>query len=147
MSRREGKRPRQASTRSDAAPSLKAFPSQIRFKNALHEKRFEQLHSRQVVPNSYVDEEALRHVGLWEEVQSYITKLGWDEWVLQKFPSYEVLIYEFLSLFEFNNETNTMSFRLGNENFEMSIWEIKRALKMPIMYHQFPTFDKNSFWG
>ena len=65
-------------------------------------------------------------MGLWEEVDTYIKGVGWEEWVLQKFQSYEVLIYEFLSLFEFNSESNIMSFRLGNEDFELSIWEIKK---------------------
>ena len=65
---------------------------------------------------------------------------------MQKFPSYEVIIYEFLSLFEFNSSTNKMKFRLGNEDFEMSIWEIKRALNMPIMFSQFPSYNKHAFW-
>ena len=76
----------------------------------------------------------MKGVGLWDEVDFYIKRLGWEEWVMQKFPSYEVIIYEFLSLFEFNSSTNKMKFRLGNEDFEMSIWEIKRALHMPIMF-------------
>ena len=40
-----------------------------------------------------------------------------------------------------------MSFRLGNEDFEMLIWEIKKALKMPLVCPQFPTYNKNDFWG
>ena len=65
---------------------------------------------------------------------------------MQKFSSYEVIIYEFLSLFAFDSATNKMSFRLGNEDFFMSIWEIKRALNMPIMFSQFPLYNKNAFW-
>ena len=88
----------------------------------------------------------MKGVGLWDEVDFYIKRLGWEEWVMQKFPSYEVIIYEFLSLFEFNSSTNKMKFRLGNEDFEMSIWEIKRALNMPIMFSQFPSYNKSAFW-
>ena len=65
---------------------------------------------------------------------------------MQKFPSYEVIIYKVLSLFAFDSATNKMSFRLGNEDFLMSIWEIKRALNMPIIFSQFPSYNKHAFW-
>ena len=133
MSKQVGKRPR-PSKEPHVPSSLKVFPSKVWFKNTIQQQKFDQLSAHLIIPNSYIDEEALKRVGLSEEVDFYIKRLGWEEWVLHKFPSYEVIIYEFLSLFEFHNATNKMSFRLGNEDFFMSIWEIKRALNMPIMF-------------
>ena len=73
-----------ANKRSRLAPasSLQPFPPRVEFESLLQEVDFHALSHRSFVPNKYMDEDALKAVGLWEEVDMYLKRCGWEKWAL-----------------------------------------------------------------
>ena len=80
------------------------------------------------MPNKHIDEDALKAVGLWEEVDMYLKHSGWEKWALLRYPSYKTLIIEFLSMYHYSEEEENIAFRLGNETFNLSVYDLNDAL-------------------
>ena len=55
---------------------VRPFPNHIEFRYEGQQKKYEQLLSRKFVPNKYMSKSALREVGLFEEVNMYIERMG-----------------------------------------------------------------------
>ena len=64
---------------------------------------------------------------------------------MKTYPTYARVTYEFLSSFNFNEETNKLFFRLGNKNFDMHMFELNKVLDFPSGHPAHIEFDKNEF--
>ena len=60
----------------------KPFPTQIQFRHDGHRNKFEQMMGRRIVPNRYVSVTSLTEIGLLYEVNLYINRMGWNEFVM-----------------------------------------------------------------
>ena len=58
--------------------------------------------ARKFVPMKYLSASTLQRVGLLDKVNMYISRLGWEAFMMMKHPTYIVPTCEFLSSFEFN---------------------------------------------
>ena len=110
---------------------VRPFPTQIEFGHEGQRKKYEQLLSRKFVPNRYMSAHALREVGLFEEVNMYITRMGWEACVLLQYPTYVRLTCEFLSSFHFDEQALLITFRLGNIEYTMGLFELNNAYNFP----------------
>ena len=55
---------------------VRPFPNHIEFGHEGQQKKHKQLLSRKFVPNKYMSPNALREVGLFDEVNMYIARIG-----------------------------------------------------------------------
>ena len=65
--------------------------------------------------------------------------------MMKTYPTYARVTCEFLSSFKFDEETTKLSFRLGNRNFDMCIFELNKVLDFPSGYPAHIEFDRNEF--
>ena len=70
--------------------------------------------NRKIMPNKYISTYSLQSVGLLDEVNMYINRMGWGDFVLMQSPSYVRPTCEFLSSFNFDEHALLLKFRLGN---------------------------------
>ena len=89
---------------------------------------------------------ALREVGLFEEVNIYIERMGQEAWVLLQHPAYVQPTCEFLSSFDFDEHTSLMTFRLGNVNHTIGLFELNDAYNFPPNESAMVEFDRDEFW-
>ena len=52
-----------------------------------------------------MDVDALKSIGIWEEVDMYIKHIRWEKWAALRYPSYEALIFEFLGMYTYIKDT------------------------------------------
>ena len=90
------------------------FPRLINFRHEEQRKKFEQMMNRKIVPNKYISTYSLQSVGLLDEVNMYINRMGWGDFVLMQSPSYVRPTCEFLSSFNFDEHALLLKFCLGN---------------------------------
>ena len=57
---------------------VKPFPTQIQFKHNGHRNKFKQMIGKKIVPNKYVSVTSLTEIGLLDEVNLYINRMGWN---------------------------------------------------------------------
>ncbi|KAJ1406078.1 hypothetical protein SESBI_25333 [Sesbania bispinosa] len=69
-------------------------------KDQMQKDRYDNLVKRKIVTTRYFDENALATLGLLDEVKWLIDRVGWNQFLTIKSPSYEKLSLEFLSSVE-----------------------------------------------
>ena len=126
--------------------TVRAFPKLINFRHEEQRKKFEQLMSRQIVPNRYMSVSPLRSVGLLDEVNTYVSRLGWEAFVRMQHPTYARPTCEFLSSLHFDEHTLMLEFRLGNETHHLGIFELNDIFHFPKNENAHVEFDRNEFW-
>ena len=80
---------------------VRPFPSTIRFGHEGQRNKFNQLMSRQFAPMKYLSPSSLQRARLLNEVNMYVSRMGWEAFVLMKHPTYVVPTCELLSSFAF----------------------------------------------
>ena len=129
--KRRSKRAREGSSSNPSGANedlmVRPFPTQIEFGHERQRKKYKQFLSRKFVPNRYMSANALREVGLLEEVNMYIARIGWEACVLLQYPTYIRLTCEFLSSFHFDEHSLILTFRLGNMEHTMGMFELNNA--------------------
>ena len=100
-----------------------------------------------LLPTKYLDVDALKLVGIWEEVDMYLKNIGWDKWAELRYPSYETITFEFFSSYAYDDENGKISFRLGNESFSFSVDDLNDFLHLPRFEDDVGGFDKHAFWS
>ena len=90
------------------------FPKLINFRHEEQRKKFELMMTRKVVPNKYINTYSLQDASLLDEVNMYINRMGWGDFVLMQSPTYARPTCEFLSSFRFDEHALLLKFRLGN---------------------------------
>ena len=68
---------------------VRPFPPNIRFGHEGQRNKFNQLMSRQFAPMKYLSSSSLQRVGLLNEVNMYVSRMGWEAFVLMKHPTYD----------------------------------------------------------
>ena len=90
---------------------------------------------------------ALREVGLFEELNMYIARMGWEGCVLVQYPTYVQLTCEFLSSFHFDENSLLMTFHLGNREHTMGMLEFNDAYNFPLNQNAMVQFNRDEFWA
>ena len=81
---------------------VRPFPPTIRFGHEGQRNKFDQLMTRQFVPMKYLSASSLKRVDLLDEVNMYVSRLGWEAFMKMQHPTFVVPICEFLSSFQFD---------------------------------------------
>ena len=63
---------------------VRPFPPNIRFGHEGQRNKFHQLMSRQFAPMKYLSPSSLQRAGLLNEVNMYVSRMGWEAFVLMK---------------------------------------------------------------
>ena len=63
-------------------------------------------------------------MGLLDEVNMYVSRMGWEAFIMMKHPTYIVPTCEFLSSFEFDENDGILNFRLGNQDHNIGLFEL-----------------------
>ena len=58
------------------------FPILINFRHEKQKKKFKQIMTRKIVPNKYMNTYSLQDAGLLDEVNIYINRMGWGDFML-----------------------------------------------------------------
>ena len=58
------------------------FSRLINFRHEDQKKKFEQMMTRKIVPNKYMSTYSLQDASLLDEVNMYVNRMGWDDFVL-----------------------------------------------------------------
>ena len=106
-----------------------------------------QLMSRQFAPMKYLSSSSLQRVGLLNEVNMYVSRMGWEAFVMMKHPTYVVPTCEFLSSFEFDVDEGMLNFRLGNQDHSIGLFELNDVFHFPKNQEANIEYDRDEFWG
>ncbi|KDP42289.1 hypothetical protein JCGZ_01613 [Jatropha curcas] len=99
--------------------------------------KYHKLSSRPILPNKFIDEDALSMVGLKDNVIEPLRRVGWGDFIAMKDPVYAPLTLEFLSSysslirFPIGCVRNFVQFRLLGRDFELSIDELSHIFGFP----------------
>ena len=107
--------------------------------------KFNQLMSRQFAPMKYLSPSLLQRVGLLDEVNMYIARMGWEAFILMRHPQYVVPTCEFLSSFEFDVDDAMLNFRLGNQDHIIGLSELNDVFHFSKDQEANINFDKDEF--
>lgn len=148
----ETSRPRQRSRRMPNAHG-------IIFEDDDHIERYKTHLKRKLVPTRYVCDDTMSALGILDDVSQMFHNLGIFEFMHADVPTYERITLEFLSTVKFKLEKNwtghvyeyfgTMSFRLYNEDYSMSVIQLGQCLRLPLVGSgAVPNdFSAGSFWS
>ena len=126
---------------------VRPFPPNIRFGHEGQRNKFNQLMSRQFAPMKYLSPSSLQRAGLLNEVNMYVSRMGWETFVGMKHPTYVVPTCEFLSSFEFDVDEAMLNFRLGNQEHSIGLFELNDVFHFPKDQEANIEFDRDEFWG
>ena len=98
----------------EEARMVKPFPPNIQFGHEGQREKFDKLMARSFATMMYMSPSSLDKVGLLNEVNMYIARMGWEAFVMMQYPTYVVPTCEFLSSNEFDEHEAMLNFRLGN---------------------------------
>ena len=118
--RRRGESSRQPNMEEDRM--VRAFPPTIQFGNGGQREKFNKLMSRSFTTIKYMSIHSLESVGLLNEVNMYISRLGWEAFVVTQHPTYIVPTCEFLSSYEFDEHQALLNFWLGNQDHTIGLF-------------------------
>ena len=122
------------------------FPRLINFRHEKQNKKFEQLMNRKIVPNKYISTYSLQSTGLLDEVNMYINRIGWGDFVLMQSPSYVRPTCEFLSSFNFDEHALLLKFCLGNMEHQLGLFELNDVFHFPKNQDANVEYDRDAFW-
>ena len=77
----------------------------------------------------------------------YLKHIGWEKWVIVRYPSYKTLIFQFLSMYTYFEDEEIIHFRLGNKTFSLSVYDLNNALQLPRLEDNVGGFNKHEFWS
>ncbi|KDP34728.1 hypothetical protein JCGZ_11284 [Jatropha curcas] len=124
-----------SSTPSPPSDSTPLPPFEMGFDEQL--ERYNKLLLRPILPNKFIDVDALSIVGLKNAVIEPLRRVGWGSFIEMKDPVYPPLTLEFLSSlsasirFPADSFRNNIKFRLLGRNFELSINEVSHIFGFP----------------
>ena len=125
---------------------VKPFPTQIQFRHGEHRNKFQKMMGRKIVSNRYLHATSLIEIGLLEDINMYVHRMGWNEFILMQNPSYAIPTCEFLSSFEFNDRSLMLNFRLGNEEHALGLFELNDVFHFPKNQDANVAYDRHEFW-
>ena len=125
---------------------VRRFPQSIAFDGELQHKKYEDILRRKILPNRYPHKEALILVGLYDEVSTLLNKIGWENYMNRAYPTYLKPTCEFLSSYALDEKAKSFTFRLGNRDFQLNLFELNDVLEFPKGHEANIQFDKNEFW-
>ena len=93
----------------------------------------------------YLSASALRRAGLLDEVNMYVSRMGCQDFMMMKHPTYVVPTCEFLSSFEFDENDGILNFRLGNQDHTIGLFELNDVFHFPKDQKANIDFDRDEF--
>ena len=124
---------------------VRSFPSTIQFRHEEQRNKFNKLMSRSFAPMKYISASSLQRAGLLNEVNMYISRMGWEAFVMKQYPTYVVPTYEFLSSFEFDENEALLNFKLGNLDHTIGLFELNDVFHFPKDQDANIDFDRDDF--
>jgi len=98
--------------------------------NKSERERYKMLLNRDIVPNRYPDSAALQALGIEDNVTTLLSNIGWEDFVGETHFTFQTSTLEFLSTLYFfhdidntTHSNHTISFSLGNVEYNMSLTE------------------------
>ena len=85
-------------------------------------------------------------MGLLNEVNMYVTRMGWEAFILMRHPTYVVPTCEFLSFFTFVIDEGMLNFRLGNQDHTIGLFELNDVFHFPKDQEADIDFYRDVFW-
>ena len=110
---------------------VRSFPFTSQFRHEEQRNKFNKLMSRSFAPMKYISASSLQRVGLLNEVNMYISRMGWEAFMMKQYPTYVVPTCEFLSSFEFDKNKVLLNFRLGNQDHTIGLFELNDVFHFP----------------
>ena len=101
--------------------------------------------SRSFATMKYMSIHSHESVGLLNDVNMYISRMGWEAFVMMQYPTYIVPTYEFLSSYEFDEHQAILNFRLGNQDHAISLFELNDVFHFPKDQDANIDFDRDAF--
>ena len=62
------------------------------FVDDVERERYDVLITRKISEPKYLDVELLQALGLWDNINAFLGRLGWSDYVQLRFPVYEKLV-------------------------------------------------------
>lgn len=102
-----------------------------------------------ISPTKYPKDNCLRQMGIFDDVWMLFGRVGWTHFMKAKWPTYTILVLEFLSMFIVDKKTKSMSFQLGNMRRHLTVDEFNQILKVPSGGFVSPPsdFDHKNLWS
>ena len=69
---------------------VKPFPPNIQFGHEGQREKFDKLMARSFATMKYMSPSSLNKVGLLNEINMYIARMGWEAFVMMQYPTYVV---------------------------------------------------------
>ena len=95
----------------------------------------------------YMSVSSLYSVGLLDNVNMYVSRLGWEAFVMMQHPTFVIPICEFLSFFQFDESEAMLSFRLSNQDQSISLFKLNDIFYFPKDQDANVNFDRDEFWS
>ena len=77
----------------------------------------------------------------------YLSRMGWEAFVLLQYPTYVRPTYEFLSSFHFDEQSLLITFRLGNKEHSMGLFELNDVFHFSANQDAMVEYDRHAFWN
>ena len=62
-----------------------------------HQSRYVMLHKREVIPSKFFDPFTVHHLGLRDDVNTFVQNVGWTDFAGMELPTFKFITYEILS--------------------------------------------------
>ena len=102
--------------------------------------------TKKIVPNKYMSTYSLQDAGFLNEVNMYINRMGWGDFMLMQSPSYVRPTCEFLSSFNFDEYALLLKFHLGNMEHQLGLFELNDVFHFPKNQDANIKYDRDTFW-
>ena len=126
---------------------VRPYPPNIQFGHERQKNKFNKLMSRPFVPMKYISASSLERAGLLDNVNMYVNRMGWEAFVMMQQPTYVIPTCEFLSSFHFDESEAILSFRLGNQDHSIGLFELNEVFHFPKDQEANIEYDRDEFWG
>ncbi|KDP36519.1 hypothetical protein JCGZ_08902 [Jatropha curcas] len=108
-------------------PPATPAPPPFEIGSPKQQERYTKLSLRPILPNRFIDENALAQVGLRDAVLEPLRRIGWEQFINMQDLVYAPLTLEFLSSYSsfirLFNFPSKIEFRLFGRNYELSVNE------------------------
>lgn len=139
-----------STTRSDESTTTRKF-SHLKNLTVEQRKRYDEFVVRCVIPNRYADKQALEKIGLLKDVTHLLKRIGCEQLLNFDAPTYEDMIYEFLSTFEYKEaqpvQQPAIHFCLLGKQYVLREMEVQRIFGWKhFVTRTLPEFNVKVFW-
>ena len=76
----------------------------------------------------------------------YVSRMGWEDFMIMKHPTYIVPTCEFLSSFEFDENDGILNFRLSNQYNTIGLSKLNDIFHFPKDQDANVDYDRDVFW-